>query len=73
MKSDTALLRRLKNEQCGGAEHVENLEYDKKELSVFEYLSPARLSDETFRGMIDFIKASETDAPMDQVHKALVR
>lgn len=31
-----------------------------------------RLSDETFRGIMNFIKAAEIDTPMDHIQKALV-
>lgn len=68
---------RLKKEQCnedfgfsGSDEYYERVE---SELNQFEYFFPIRLSDETFRGLLDFIKGTETGAPMKQVREAMVR
>lgn len=41
-------------------------------LEILESVLPTRLTDETFRGIMNFIKATKSDTTMDQIQKALV-
>lgn len=41
-------------------------------LEIMESILPTRLTDETFRGIMNFIRATKTDATTDQIQKALV-
>lgn len=40
---------------------------------VFEYLSSARLTDETYGGMMNVLKATKVGTSKDELQKALVR
>lgn len=48
-------------------------DYMQNLLEQIESILPTRLTDETFRGIMDFINATKAGASMDQIREALVR
>lgn len=53
-----------------------SMKYLRRDIDInverMEYILPTRLADETFSGMMNFIKVAKDDASTDQFQKALV-
>lgn len=47
--------------------------YLEHDLQQLESILPIRLPDETFRGILNFKRATIPDTPIDEIEKALVR
>lgn len=47
--------------------------YESIKLDEIESILTVRLSDETFRGMLNFMKATKVGSTLGQIQKALVR
>lgn len=48
-------------------------EFMEHKLQLLETILPTRLPDETFRGILNFKRATIPDTPIDEIEKALVR